>query len=294
VPRPTGPRVAQDRWIRLATLLAGSRQAQTVRRVLDRFAIADGGLLAAGVAYNAVLALIPLALLVSGLAGIVLTDPRSRADLIAAITAFLPPLAGVVDEIVNGLSRASPSVSVVGLVLAGWGTSRLFAALESAIVQLEAPTLRRGLVRRTARRLGSVVVVGGILILALIAAPALSIATELADGAGLDGSVLDMLLALLPPVLAGIALAVIYRLIPVVRPTWTAVVVPSVAGAVVLVLLTRAFVYLTPRVFGTNVVYGTLGAILVGLAWLDLVFTVILLGAAWVDERGERPEPGPA
>ena len=50
-------------------------------------------------------------------------------------------------------------------------------------------------------------------------------------------------------------------------------------------ILTRVFVFLAPRLFGANLVYGTLGAILVGLTWLDLVFTVILLGAAWVRER---------
>ena len=50
------------------------------------------------------------------------------------------------------------------------------------------------------------------------------------------------------------------------------------------------FVFVAPRVFGTNLVYGTLGAILVGLAWLDLVFTVVLLGAAWVRERATSGE----
>jgi uncharacterized BrkB/YihY/UPF0761 family membrane protein len=49
-------------------------------------------------------------------------------------------------------------------------------------------------------------------------------------------------------------------------------------------------VFLAPRLFGANLVYGTLGAILVGLTWLDLVFTVVLLGAAWVRERAATVE----
>jgi uncharacterized BrkB/YihY/UPF0761 family membrane protein len=140
-------------------------------------------------------------------------------------------------------------------------------------------------VRRTARRIGSIAVVASILLAALIAAPALAIGVEMAGTAGVDRPLLDALLALLPPALAGLALAAVYRLIPVSRPSWRAISLPAVAGAIALVLVTRVFVFLTPRVFGTNVVYGTLGAILVGLAWLDLVFTVILIGAAWVDER---------
>ena len=40
-----------------------------------------------------------------------------------------------------------------------------------------------------------------------------------------------------------------------------------------------------PRLLAGNVVYGTIGTILVGLTWLDFVFIVILFGAAWVVER---------
>jgi membrane protein len=276
------------------TPVLGWPRVATARRVLDRFAAVDGGLLAAGIAYNAVLALIPLGLLASGLAGIVLTDAGSRADVIGAIAALFPPLRGVVDEIVTGLSRASPSLSVVGLILAGWGTTRLFAALESGVVQLGVDAERRGLVRRTARRLGSIAVVAGILLAALIVAPALAIAVEVAGSSGLDRPLLDGLGAVLPPALAGVALAAIYALIPVRRPSWRSISVPAVVGAAALVVVTRAFVFLTPRIFGTNVVYGTLGAILVGLTWLDLVFTVILLGVAWVDERREPAAPGHA
>jgi len=255
------------------------------RLVLDRFNSVDGGLLAAGVAYNAVLALIPLGLLASGLAGFVLRDPANHADMIAAIVTFAPPLAGVIDQILGGLSTASASLSLIGLVLAAWGTSRLFAALESGIAQMFAGSPRRGLVRRAAWRIGSIVVMAAILLAALIGAPALAIVGDVASLSGpLDG-LLGGLLTLLPIFVTALTLAAVYRYIPPVRPTWRAIRLPAVAGSLALVVLTRVFVFLTPRLFGANFVYGTLGAILVGFAWLDLVFTVILVGAAWVRER---------
>jgi uncharacterized BrkB/YihY/UPF0761 family membrane protein len=107
--RPVEHRATRDRLLSAVTPLIGSPRVVTARRVLDRFSAVDGGLLAAGIAYNAVLALIPLGLLASGLAGVLLTDPNSRADVIGAMAALFPPLGGVVDEIVGGLSRASPS-----------------------------------------------------------------------------------------------------------------------------------------------------------------------------------------
>jgi membrane protein len=279
----------RERFVAVTTRIVGIPRVALARRVVDRFNAADGGLLAAGVAYNSVLALIPIGIVATGFAGLVLNDAKSRADMIRSITAFLPPLAGVVDEIVGGLSKASPSLSVVGLLLAAWGTSRLFASLESAIARMDAGGARRSLVRRTARRLGSIAVLAGIVIAALLATPALAIAVEM-TASGPAHTLLDLLLAVFPPVLAGIALGAVYRVIPLPRPSWRAIGPPALVGAVTLVILTRVFVFVAPRVFGANLVYGTLGAILIGLTWLDLVFTVVLLGAAWVLERATSTE----
>jgi membrane protein len=236
-----------------------------------------------------VLALIPIGIVATGFAGLVLRDTESRAEMVRSIAAFLPPLAGVVDEIVAGLSRASPSLSIVGLVLAAWGTSRLYASLESAIAQMDVGGPRRSLARRTARRLGSIAVLAAVVLAALVATPALAIAVEM-SGAGPAHVVLDLLLAILPPALGGLALAAVYRLIPLPRPSWRAIGPPTVVSAIALVVLTRLFVFVAPRIFGANLVYGTLGAILVGLTWLDLVFTVVLIGAAWVRERATIAE----
>lgn len=267
------------------TDVIGLPRVATARRVMDRFAAVDGALLAAGIAYNAVLALIPIGLLASGLAGLLLTDPASRVDLIRSIATYVPPLAGVIDEIVAGLARASPSLSILGLVLAAWGTSRLFASLESAVARLDEGAPRRSLARRTAWRLGSIAVISGGFVAALVVAPALAIAVEIVgEGSGLR-AVLDLLLALLPPLVGAVALAAVYRLVPSVRPSWRALLVPAATGAIVLVVVTRVFIFVAPRIFGANLVYGTLGAILIGLTWLRLVFTIVLIGAAWVLER---------
>jgi membrane protein len=274
----------RDRVLSFAERFIGLPRVAMARRVLDRFGAADGGLLAAGAAYNAVLALIPIGLLATGLAGILLNDPRSRAEVIAAIIAFVPPLGGVLDDIVAGLTSASPSISLVGLVLAAWGTSRMYAALESAIAQLDTGAPRRSLIRRTLRRLGSIAILAAIVLAAIVAAPALAVAVEM-SGSSTTRTLLDFLLAIVPPALAAVALATVYRLLPLTRPSWRAIGTPAVAGAIALVVVTRAFVFVTPRIFGANLVYGTLGAILVSLTWLDLVFTVVLIGAAWVRER---------
>jgi len=149
---------------------------------------------------------------------------------------------------------------------------------------MDAGAPRRSLIRRTARRLSSIVILAGIVLAAIVVTPTLAIAVEM-SGNGPARPALDVLLALLPPIIGGLAIAAVYKLIPLTRPSWRAIGPPTVVGAVALVVLTRVFVFVAPRIFGANLVYGTLGAILVGLTWLDLVFTIVLLGAAWVRER---------
>ena len=263
----------------------------TARRVVDRFNAVDGGLLAAGLAYNAVLALIPIALVVTALAGFVLNDPDSRTRFIEAVGTFAPPLIGVVDEIVRGLSKASTSLSVIGLVLAFWGASRLFASLESGVGQMFSGAPHRGFISRTIRRVGAIAVLAFILAAALIAIPILSVAGDMIRAAGaVESLFLTLAFVAIAFVLASVALAALFRVLPPLMPTWRQIRTPAVVTAVALLVITRGFTLIAPRLFGANVIYGTLGAIFLGLAWLDLVFTAILIGAAWVAIRSANEE----
>ena len=292
--RPGWRAAVRGRLVALATLGLGLPRVIAARRVLDRFGAADGGLLASGIAYNAVLALIPLALLATGIAGTFLGNSASRAALIRTLARIFPPLAGVFDEIVGGLATASPSISLIGLVLAAWGTSRLFAALESGMSQVDVAAGRRSFGRRTARRVVAIAILVVLVVSAVIAAPVVAIAVEAIDADRQALTPLALIVGLVPPVLGGLALAVAYRLVPIRRPSWHAVGLPAAVGAAALLVLTRLFVFLTPRIFGANVVYGTLGALLVSLTWLNLVFTIILIGSAWVGERAATEEDGAA
>jgi membrane protein len=278
------------RLVEASAPLIGRPSVVRARRVLDRFAAVDGGLLAAGIAYNAALALLPLALLVAAIAGLLVTDPESQRRFVAAILTVAPPLAGVVDEIVRGMATASTSVSLIGLVLAIWGTSRLFASLESGVAQVFSGTRRRGLVSRTVRRLGSVVVLATIVAAALVVVPALSLADEVLRKAGpLEGTLLSVALVALALAIAAVAVGAVYRFLPPIGARWSLVRGPAIAVAVALLVITRAFTLVAPRLFGANAVYGTLGTIFLGFAWLNLVFVAILLGAAWVAERMTDP-----
>ena len=203
----------------------------------------------------------------------------------STISDIFPPLAPIVDQILAGMAQTSTTATIIGLVVAGWGTSRMFASLASAVVQLETTSRRRSFVRTTVRRIGSILVVAGILLLSLVLSPILGVLRDRAGDQSVGTTVLGIVAVALPILLTTLALGVVYRVTPIVRPSWRAIAVPAVIGAVALDILSRGFVFFAPRIFAGNVVYGTLGAILVGLVWLQLVFMIILIGAAWTIER---------
>jgi membrane protein len=275
-----------ERLQALALPLFGSRRVTSARAVIDRYNAAGGGLLAAGIAYNTLFAIIPMALFGGALLGFFVTDPGSLQKVRDALTGWAPPLSGVVDEILNGLSTASPSLSVIGLLGMLWGATRLFASLEMGIEAMFSEAPRRGIVVRTLRRVASVVIVAGVIVAAFLATSVASFVSELASMGGGDvHAVLLVLLLALPIVLSSLALAIVYQLVPPVHPKRSAVLLPAVTIGIGLVLLTRLFAVVAPRALGANFVYGTLGAIFVALAWLGLTYSMILIGAAWVRER---------
>ena len=292
-PDPTPPAWV-ERLQTIARPIVGDRRVVMVRAVFDRFNAAGGGLIAAGIAYNTLFALVPMLLFGGGVLGFLVTDLESQANVKDALVGWIPQLSGVVDEMLRGLSEASPSVSVIALIGVVWGATRLFASLEEGMAAIFAGAPQRSLVIRTVRRFASIAVIGGVVAGAFVATSVASFTAELVPGA-LDAAavVLNLALLALPVVLTTLAVLVVYRFVPPVAPGVGSLLVPAVVVAVVLVGLTRLLAVVAPRVLGANFVYGTLGAIFVALGWLGLAYTVLLLGAAWVRERMLADE-GPA
>jgi YihY family inner membrane protein len=275
-----------ERLQALALPIFGSGRVVRARAVIDRYNAADGGLLAAGIAYNTLFALVPLALFGGGLLGLFISEAKTLGDIRSILVDWAPPLAGVVDEVLDGVAAASPSLSLLGLVGMVWGATRLFSSLETGIEAMFSEVPRRGIVARTVRRVASIAVVAGVIALALLATSVASFVAELAPAdLSLAAVVLNLVLFALPIVLSSAALAIVYRFLAPVRPRAADIARPALAVGFGLVLLTRLLAVVAPRVLGASFVYGTLGAIFVALGWLGLAYSLILVGAAWVRER---------
>jgi len=268
----------------------------TARRVMQVYDDAGNGLLAGGLTYSALFALLPSLLLITGILGFVVDDPERRRAIVEGIGRSLPPLSGFLDASLQQITEGAAGAGVIGLIGLAWGASRFYGSLDDAVSRIFRSAPKRGFVTRTLRGIFSVVLLVSVFLGSLILA---GIGSYLADQtAARLGTESGTFWRVATPLLTGIvfvgAAVLIYRLVPAIHVPWTAAAIPALLVGIGLAALTQLFAYIAPRVIGAAAVYGTFVAIFAAMIWLATGFQLLLMGAAWVSVRMDRPPPPPA
>jgi membrane protein len=268
----------------------------TARRVMQVYDDAGNGLLAGGLTYSALFALLPSLLLITGILGFVVDDPDRRRTIVEGIGRSLPPLSGFLDASLQQITEGAAGAGLIGLIGLAWGASRFYGSLDDAISRIFRSAPKRGVIARTLRGIFSVVLLVSVFLGSLILA---GIGSYLADQtAARLGAESDAFWRVATPLLTGTvfigAALLIYRLVPAVRVPWSAAVPPALVVGIGLAALTQLFAFIAPRVIGAAAVYGTFVAIFAAMIWLATGFQILLMGAAWVSIRMDRPPPPPA
>ncbi len=269
------------------TRLLGLPPVVTAGRVMARYGAVDGGLLAGGLAYAALTAIVPTILLTAGLLGLVVSDPARRDDAISLITAVLPPLHDLVTTTLTDAGQQAGALGILGAATLAWGASRFVLAFTGAVARVMGRSVRGGTVARNALAVAAVLLLPGA-ILAGAALAGVASFLGLAESQGVVAAIglaINIALGFLPLVATIVVVALAYRIVPTPSPDWRAVTIPAIAVGIALTVLLQAFVFLAPRLIGAAALLGTLATVFAALAWLALSFQAILLGAAWVTER---------
>jgi YihY family inner membrane protein len=261
-----------------------------VREVLDTYGRAAGGLLANGLAFTALFAVIPIALVTLGLAGLLASDPATQAALADALAEVFPPLADLIEGALEAVTSGAAVTSIVGLIGLFWTVSQFYVTLDVAFSRLFSDVPERDVFRRTARGFVWVGVLLALVVALVIAGTLLGAGAALLPGELPLGRQIATALTSWPGLfLAATGLvAIIYRFVPPRSPAWAAVLVPAIVVAVVIVLLSQTFAFLAPRLVGVAALAGSLATAFIALAWLSFTFQALLYGAAWVRVRDDR------
>jgi membrane protein len=266
------------------------------RRIIDRYAAAEGGLLAGGLAYAALFAIVPGVLLLAGVVGLVYADPVERGEVVALLVGVLPPMRDLIETVLTEVARDAAPVSILGGIALVWGTSRFVVGFEGAIARVMGGDQRRGLLVSNLAAIGAVV----LMVAAIPASAVLSgmvAFLEAGEQMGIfqvAGAALSLALGVLPVLVTLFAMVLVYRIVPRPTPQWHAVILPGITVGLTLTVVARLFAFLAPKLIGAAALIGTLATVFAALAWLALSFQAILIGAAWVRDRGERMTPSGA
>jgi membrane protein len=279
-----GPPPSEPAWRERLRGLVAWRPVQLGHQVLLAYAAAGGGLLAAGLAYAALFALVPGILLILGISGLVLGQGDLHDAFVANVVEVIPPLRAILAAAVDELAAQAGSMTLFGALGLAWGASRFYDAFQGAMARVFGGQSKRGFFVRTALGLLSVAVLAAAFVLmTLLAGIRAFIEAAASMGAPPLAGLAGWLVDLAGPSATIAAIALLYRLVPPRRARWRAIAMPSVAVTVALVVLARLFVFLAPRLIGAAAVLGTLATVFAALAWLGLAFQAVLLGAACVD-----------
>jgi membrane protein len=264
---------------------------RTAQSVLATFDGAGGGLLAGGLTYSALFALLPTLLLLTGILGLVVDDPDRRRAILESFGDALPPLRDFLEVNLDALTDGATGFGILGLLGLAWGASRFYGSLDDALGRIFSSAPRRGLVSKTVRGLLSVVLLISVFVIGLVLTGIASyLAAETAAALGTEARTFW---AVVTPALSAVVFVVttgaVYRLLPARSVSWRALWWPAVIIGVALAAITQLFSYVAPRLIGTVAVYGAFVAIFAAMIWLSALFQVLLVGAAWVRVRLDTP-----
>jgi len=269
----------------------GYRAHEFVRRLWSKVQEDDVFVMASAVAFNIVVAAIPLALLGIGLTGYVLS---SRVDdPVQAIVSMLVgnlPLAtggldpsGVVRGIVSGLVARRSGFTLLGASVFAWLATRLVGTLRAVLREIFDIAQARGIIRG---KIFDIQVVGvGVVLLTLNLGVTITFEAAVRYGGavfGLGGTVVGTAEFLLGTAVAFASIwmlfFVVYRYLPARRIPWRAAVVAATFTSTLHEVLKEGFTWYATEVADYSSTWGNLATVAILFFWIYYESLVFILG----------------
>ena len=254
--------------------LAQSRLGRRLLAALERFKADDLGTMAAALAFQAFLSLFPLMLLALSVAGFLLAD--DPAEWLRRFFDAVPGIGPLVERDLDAVVEARGGLGLIALAGVAWAASGLTGRASDALGRIfRVPG--RNVVRRRARSLVAMLVLGAALFAALVASGA--IAAIHAEGWWWWPA-----RALTLAALAGLELAFFAATYAVLTPAGGPALRDHLPGALLMtagweILKLVGGVLVVAVVNRSSALYGTIGAVFGLLVFLRVAASLYLVGA---------------
>jgi YihY family inner membrane protein len=268
-----------------------------IRRVLQRFQSNQGTLLAGAIAYNALLSLVPLVILLL----VALSQVVSETQLLEMLSRYLEQLIPDKSELILGqVQQFLQHRRALGWTMAGtllFFSAAAFSVLENAMKVIFAHRhrlhARKILISLLLPYLYVLLLGCGLLTITLLNGMLQALATMNIDLFGWQWSPSSLLFSSL--YLAGLfgqagMLTLIYMLMPPGRLPWRHALIGGIAATLLWEGVRSALVWYFANLSKVNAIYGSLASVIVMLMTLYAISLIILLGAQVIAEY-ERQLP---
>lgn len=260
-------------------------------------------LLSAGLAFYGLLAAVPGMVAIISMYGLV-SDPKDISNQVKSLLGSAPPEARTLlrhqlEKLTTSSGGGLGLGVLLGIVIALWSASAGMKHLIEGVNAAYDEDETRGFVKL---RLTAIVLTVGVAVFLVLAVGVITVLPGIFDHLPVIGSIL-LAVARFGGLLAAfiVGLGVLYRYGPDRdKPEWRWVSWGSAIAAIVWVIASIAFSVYASSFSKFNKTYGSLGAIIVVLLWLQISAAVILLGAevnaelerqTRKDSTEGRPEP---
>ena len=276
--RPDGPNTRHGEIV--VTL------AETVRGVKRD----DVTLMAAGVAYYAVLSLFPLSLLLLGILRRFTDSRDARENLENFFSAYLPDSVGFVDQLSAQGAATSGLLGVIGAFGLLWGGTAMLSALNRAINRAFDVSTDRPFYREKPLTIALGIAVLAVFGVSLAGSAAIESVSRFSVPVIGELAWVQVFARLFPFTLTVVTFFLVYGVLPNARTTWRAVLPGAVLAAVAFELAKVGFLVYVNRVASFEI-YGNMTLLVILLVWSYVSALIVLIGAELVSVRTRMNDP---
>lgn len=269
---------------------------QLVKETFAKWREERTALLAAALAFYAVLSLVPSLILAGIIASMILGQPAAEGRLVGQIQDLVgEEAARAVQTMIQSLQEAGSGVPIIGIVALLFGTSRVFAHLETALNMIwdVAKQADQGIAGYIADRILAVVIALGVVFLLLLS---LVVGTSFAVFGNALANLLPGPAALLALrignylivfIIFTLLFAIIYKTLPDATIPWSDVWVGTAVTSL-LFTIGQVLIGVYFSVSRLGVAAGVAGATLILLIWVYYSAHIVLLGAVFTEVYAEK------
>ena len=278
----------------VATVSGPGRIVASVRTVISiarstirRFSDEEGMHLAAGVAFYALLSVVPMALLFVSIFSYFAEPEEITSWIVERFGEETPVSPDFLLETVEGARAIRGPASILGFFGTILSSTLAFAAIMRSINRAWGliGTGTRTFLRRKLWEFALLVAVAFLLLLAYAAA---NIFDVLREGPlpgthirlSVDNSMWRFFLTVLPFAAIAGMLALMYKLIPTTDVRWREALLPGLLAALALMIANALLGWYIHNLGYYNAVYGSLASVIVLLLWIYVCANIVIVGAA--------------